>query len=96
MGIRNFKLQKSQVRERGSIGLNQSLIYTNPCTTFLANFFLFVPLHLSNQKKELFFGRTIFGGEFSLLLAPPFPQNYADANGDIKAGSPLFLYHLKM
>ena len=94
MGIRNFKLQKSQVRERGSIGLNQSLIYTNPCTTFLANFFLFVPLHLSNQKKELFFGRTIFGGAFSPPLATP--SNYTDANGDIKADSFLFLYHLKM
>jgi len=53
------------------------------------------PLHFSNQKKELFFGRKIFGEAFSPPPAAP-PPNYADVNRDIKAGSPLFLYHLMM
>jgi len=52
-------------------------------------------LHFSGQKKELLYGRKSFGEAFSPPPAAP-PPNYADANGDIKEGSPLFLYHLKM
>jgi hypothetical protein len=29
-GIRNFNIGRSQVRQRGQIGLNQSLVYTHP------------------------------------------------------------------
>jgi len=71
MGIRNFNLQKSQVRKWGSIVLNQFLIYTNPLYPSLNQFFLFASLHHSSQQKELVFGSTIFGGTFSLPLAPP-------------------------
>jgi hypothetical protein len=96
MGIRKFTLQMSEVRKRENIGLNESLIYTNSCSPLSNNLFYLPPLHLSSQKKELFFGRNIFGGAFSPPLHPPSTPNYADANGDTKAGSPLFLYHLKM
>jgi hypothetical protein len=47
-------------------------------------------LPLFYQKKELFFGGKIFGEAFSP------PSNYANANGDIKAGFALFLCHLMM
>jgi hypothetical protein len=51
MDIRNFTLQKSQIRKRGKIGLNQSLIYTNPCNPLLTNFFYF-PLFISVAKRK--------------------------------------------
>jgi hypothetical protein len=66
-----FNLIMSHVRKRGNIGLNQSLIYTNPCTPLSTNFFYLPPLHLSSQKKGMFFGKNIFGGAFPLPQITP-------------------------
>ena len=81
--FRKFKLQKSEVRKRGKIGLKQSLIYINPCSPLSTKFFFYFPsLHFSNQKKELLYGRKIFGEAFSP------PTNYADVNGTSKQVPP--------
>ena len=50
-GIRNFNLPRSQVRKRGKISLNQSLIYIHP---FLppSPRCLFYPPQLSSQKQS--------------------------------------------
>ena len=95
VGIRNYKLQNSQVRKRGNIGLNQSLIYINPCTSLSTSFFLFATSSFQQPKERTVLRqKNVLRGIF-LSPCNPTPK-YADENGDIKAGSPLFLYHLKI
>jgi hypothetical protein len=53
MCIRNFNLQRSQVRKRGKNGLNQSLIHIHPFPPTVTPNFLFAPRQLSSQKKTI-------------------------------------------
>jgi hypothetical protein len=53
MGVRNFGLQRSQLRKRGTIGLNQSATYIHPFHTVTPVFILFAPFELSSLKKVL-------------------------------------------
>jgi len=51
-GLRNFKLQNSEVRKKGNIGLKQSLIYINPCTPLSTSFFHICLLFISVTKRK--------------------------------------------
>jgi len=63
-GIRNFNLQRNQIRKSGKGGLNQSLIYTRPFPPDSRNFFI-CPFEISKKKK--FLDRKISGGNMSPL-----------------------------
>ena len=60
-GIRNFNVRGSPVRERRKIGLNQSLIYINPCPPLPPQIFYLLLFH-SAAKRKLFLGRKDIGG----------------------------------
>jgi hypothetical protein len=75
MGIRNFNLWRSQVRKWGTIGLNQSLVYTHPFPHFQSNSF-YLPLFNSVPKIKLFLGTKNKEGAQPHLAPSP---NYAYA-----------------
>jgi hypothetical protein len=52
VGTENFNLRRSQVRKRGKIGFNRSLIYVHPFPPLSSDVFI-CPLHLSSQKYIL-------------------------------------------
>ena len=66
-----------------------------PLYPTLNNFFFICPLFISVAKRKKCSMVDKFLEAFYPLPATPL-LNYADENGDIKAGSPLFLYHLNM
>ena len=50
MGIRTLNLRRAHVRKRWEIGLNQSLIYIEPLSPSLKQFFLLSPLQHRRKK----------------------------------------------
>ena len=52
MGVTNFSLRTSHVRNKGKSGSYQSLIYTHPFPHSEPNFFFYLPLLKSTAKKN--------------------------------------------
>ena len=74
--IINFNLQRSQIRKRGKIGINQSLIHKHPFpATLTQNFYL--PLFNSETEKKLFFGSKNTGRAFALSSPPSSAYAYS-------------------
>jgi hypothetical protein len=66
MGNRILNL-RSQVRKRGKIGLNQSIIFTLPFPPFSRKFF-YLPLFNSVTKKSILREKKHWGGGHLLSL----------------------------
>jgi hypothetical protein len=73
MGIRKYKLHTSQVRKRGNVGLNHSLIYIKPCTPLSTSFF-YLPLFFSVAKRKKSSSVEKFLGICPTLCNPPHPK----------------------
>jgi hypothetical protein len=66
MGVRNFNLRRSQFRNKGKIGSNQSFIDTPLCP--IPTQFVFTSVQLSSQKIIL--RQKNIGGAFAPLIPP--------------------------
>jgi hypothetical protein len=66
MGIRNFNLQRSQIKKGGGIGLFHFFVLTPPKYSF-ENIPIFYLPFLNSLRKTVFLGRKILEGHLSLL-----------------------------
>jgi hypothetical protein len=73
-GIRNLHLPRSQVRKRGKISLNQSLIYMNPFLPHSPRCLFYAP-QLSSQKQSILNHKKVLVKHLTL-----YPPTYANGS----------------